>query len=502
MTSAGPGDRPPEYHGSAAMDDDDDHKLWGKYLEYSDHPDIFVPHAFPEQIVDLGEIRMNYAVAGEPSNPALLLVPGQTESWWGYEDAIHLLSKAYRVYAVDLRGQGRSTWTPGRYSIDLFGNDLVRFIDRVIGRPVVVCGLSSGGVISAWLSAFALPGQVLAAVYEDPPLFASQTTPAVGHSIRQTMAGPMFRIFAKYIGPQWSVHDEEAMGDALMSEVPSWMPKAIAEIMAVSGGNPLGASLNLKEYDPEWGDAFWTGRATINCDHEAMLKQVKVPVLFTHHFRKIDPDSGNLVGALSDIQAKNVQRLVEGAGRSFTYKSFPTQPHSMHGHDPVTYVTAITEWFASLGLGPALHPTSDQIPAKEKKPAAADTPGVSEAQSGVSNLNVAPEEQSSSGGEPGNPVVDGVWDLTVKAPGGKIQKIKLTLKSSGTSLSGSLDGDEGINKFDNGKVEGSSITFRAQLTRPFKVKVNYKATIDGNKITGQAKAAMLPPLRFSGARAP
>jgi pimeloyl-ACP methyl ester carboxylesterase len=81
---------------------------------------------------------------------------------------------------VDLRGQGRSTWTPGRYCLDIFGGDLVRFIDRVIGRPVIVSGLSSGGIIAAWLSAFAAPGQVTAAVYEDAPLFASQANPAIG----------------------------------------------------------------------------------------------------------------------------------------------------------------------------------------------------------------------------------------------------------------------------------------------------------------------------------
>jgi pimeloyl-ACP methyl ester carboxylesterase len=138
------------------------------HLEAADHAGIFVPHAFPEQVVDLGEVRMNYAVAGDPRNPAMLLVPAQTESWWGYEAAMGMLMANYQVYAVDLRGQGRSTWTPGRYSVDLFGGDLVRFIDRVIQRPVVVCGLSSGGVIAAWLSAFAAPGQVRAAVYEDP----------------------------------------------------------------------------------------------------------------------------------------------------------------------------------------------------------------------------------------------------------------------------------------------------------------------------------------------
>ena len=45
---------------------------------------------------------------------------------------------------------------------------------------------------------------------------------------------------------------------------------------------------SLKEYDPEWGRAFWTGTFYAACDHERMLRSGKVPVLFTHHFRMID----------------------------------------------------------------------------------------------------------------------------------------------------------------------------------------------------------------------
>src|SRR6478672_9900792 len=117
--------------------------------------------------------RVRYATVGDPSSPALLLVPGQTESWWGYEVAMPLLAERFQVFAVDLRGQGRSTRTPGRYTLDNMGNDLVRFIDVVIGRPTIVSGLSSGGVLTAWLTAYAKFGQVRAALYEDPPLFAS-----------------------------------------------------------------------------------------------------------------------------------------------------------------------------------------------------------------------------------------------------------------------------------------------------------------------------------------
>ena len=121
-----------------------------------DHSDqTYVPHAYPERSVDLGEVVMNYAAAGPAEGPPLLLIPAQTESWWSYEAAMGLLAAdGFRAYAVDLRGQGRSTRTPGRYTLDNWGNDLVRFVQLVIGgRPTVVAGLSSGGVLAAWLSA-------------------------------------------------------------------------------------------------------------------------------------------------------------------------------------------------------------------------------------------------------------------------------------------------------------------------------------------------------------
>jgi hypothetical protein len=67
-----------------------------KYLEAEERSDIFVPHAFGEHTADLGEVRMNYSVVGDPGRPALLLIPSQSESWWGYERAMPLLGRACR----------------------------------------------------------------------------------------------------------------------------------------------------------------------------------------------------------------------------------------------------------------------------------------------------------------------------------------------------------------------------------------------------------------------
>jgi pimeloyl-ACP methyl ester carboxylesterase len=304
------------------------------------HPaETYVAHQLAEHLVDVGEIEMNYATVGDPSSPALLLIPGQTESWWGYEAVMPKLAERFQVFAIDLRGQGRSTRTPGRYTLDNIGNDLVRFIDLVIGRPTLVSGLSSGGVLSAWLSAYAKPGQVVAALYEDPPLFASEVRPAVGPGIRQSI-GPMFHLWSTYLGDQWSIGAWDAMRDGSADFLPEHL-----RFIPVPAEPPQ----NLKEYDPEWGRSFWTGTVAASCDHERMLRSVKAPaVLLTHHTRVVNEETGFLFGALSDQQAARVRRLLEGAGVAVTYRSFPDVGHSMHGERPELFVETLVDWVDSL----------------------------------------------------------------------------------------------------------------------------------------------------------
>ncbi|GAA1954791.1 alpha/beta hydrolase [Amycolatopsis minnesotensis] len=317
------------------------------YLEAEDRAEVFVPHAFDERVVDLGEVRLNYSTVGDPALPPLVLIPGQSNSWWAYEKAMPLLAEAFQVFAVDLRGQGRSTWTPGRYTIDNFGNDLVRFLDLVVGRPAIVSGHSSGGVVSAWLAAFAKPGQVRATVWEDAPIFAAEVTPACGPSIRQGI-GPIFGLWHKWLGDQWSIGDVEGMLKALPRELPSSVLAALSRMVPRDEPAASGVPQSLKEYDPEWGRAFVSGSANASCDHENLVSHVKVPVLFTHHFHQEDASTGKLMGAISDTQVRRVEELVTAAGQAFTYRSFPEMPHSMHEHDARLFADTVIEWVAEL----------------------------------------------------------------------------------------------------------------------------------------------------------
>jgi pimeloyl-ACP methyl ester carboxylesterase len=323
-------------------------------LEADDRSDTFVPHRFEEQIIDLGEVRMNYATVGSADLPALLLVPGQSESWWGYEDALELLGTHFQTFAVDLRGQGRSTWTPGRYTLDNMGNDLVRFIDAVIGRPTIVSGNSSGGVLAAWLAAYSRPDQIRAAVLEDPPLFASEVNPSCGHSIRQSL-GPMFALWNKWLGDQWTVGDWEGMQSAMLKELPQEILLGLRHMLTRTDEEPDGPPgpledppQNLREYDPEWARAFWTGQATAACDHARMLSRARTPMLLTHHFHAIHEPTGRLLGAVSDEQVARARELVTAAGQPFEYRSLPTMTHAMHGQDAALFTQTLVDWSSTL----------------------------------------------------------------------------------------------------------------------------------------------------------
>ena len=79
-----------------------------------------------------------------------------------------------------------------------------------------------------------------------------------------------------------------------------------------------------------------------------MLKAVKVPVLFTHHFRRVDEATGVLMGAISDVQVAKVRELIEGGGQRFDYRSFPQMGHAMHTIDPALFAATLTEWALAL----------------------------------------------------------------------------------------------------------------------------------------------------------
>jgi hypothetical protein len=75
-----------------------------------------------------------------------------------------------------------------------------------------------------------------------------------------------------------------------------------------------------------------------------MLRAVKIPILITHHFRRVDEATGVLMGALSDVQCARVRELLAEAGVEVDYRSFERMGHSMHGQDPQLFTNTLAEW--------------------------------------------------------------------------------------------------------------------------------------------------------------
>ena len=292
---------------------------------YGPHnPDeTYVAHAIAEQLVDLGEIEMNYATVGDAASPALLLIPGQTESWWGYEAAMPLLAEHFQVFAVDLRGQGRSTRTPGRYTLDNMGNDLVRFIDLVIGRPTIVSGLSSGGVLSAWLSAYAKPGQVARRALRGPAAVR-----VGGPAGRRPRHPPVHRPDVRPLEhlPRRPVVDRGVGRDA--RGIARDSTAGALRFIPVPDEPPQ----NLKEYDPEWGRSFWTGTvgAVVRPRADAAQRQGPRCCSRTTCASPTRPPASCSVRCPTS-RPSGCRTSSPARASTCEYRSFPDVGHSMHG---------------------------------------------------------------------------------------------------------------------------------------------------------------------------
>ncbi|MGW5093782.1 alpha/beta fold hydrolase [Streptomyces nodosus] len=130
-----------------------------------------------QRSIDVGGIRLACRLWGPPDAPPLVLLHALGESATDWEVVVPALARSRRVYALDLRGHGRSDW-PGEYSLELMQTDVLRFLDTLGQGPVDLIGHSMGGIV-AYLLAENCPQRVSRLVLEDvsTPRPRERTTP-------------------------------------------------------------------------------------------------------------------------------------------------------------------------------------------------------------------------------------------------------------------------------------------------------------------------------------
>ncbi|MFD8007879.1 alpha/beta fold hydrolase, partial [Streptomyces mirabilis] len=118
--------------------------------------------------VDVGGVRLVCQVWGQESAAPLVLLHALGENSTDWAEVMPALARGRRVYALDLRGHGRSDW-PGEYSLELMRADVLRFLDVLGLGTVDLIGHSMGGVV-AYLLAQERPERVSRLVLEDVPV--------------------------------------------------------------------------------------------------------------------------------------------------------------------------------------------------------------------------------------------------------------------------------------------------------------------------------------------
>jgi hypothetical protein len=95
----------------------------------------------------------------------------------------------------------------------------------------------------------------------------------------------------------------------------------------------------------------------------------------------------------------------------------------------------------------------------------------------------------------------GIWNLTIKTPMGE-QKMRVQLIEDGETLTGTVqDGSQPAAAIKMGSIKGNQLGWKFDVKKPFPTTVTVALQLDGNAMTGSAKAGIFPPARVNGTRA-
>ena len=95
---------------------------------------------------------------------------------------------------------------------------------------------------------------------------------------------------------------------------------------------------------------------------------------------------------------------------------------------------------------------------------------------------------------------DGTWNTTINTPMGA-QQGTLTLVTDGAALTGKMAGAAGEMELNDGAVDGDTLTWKADMTSPMPMTLEFTASVSGDEISGSVKLGAFGDATFSGTRA-
>ncbi len=287
---------------------------------------------------------------GEVANdkPALLLIHGQMGVWEDYALVLPELSQNWHIYAVDVYGHGGSSHEESLYYLDVNGDDLIWFIDHVIGKATVIAGHSNGAITAAYIAAYG--GENIAGVLlEDPPVFSTE-----GEGWEESFA------YLDTYQPLhlWNASDKSECWEAYYLRHCYWGQLYMAEAMpgiadyaqkyhekhpgkAVELGFLPSSIWSVfayaKEYDFAYGEHFYDLSWNHGRTHEEILSAIELPCVYLHAKENVS-ESGIFLCAASREQA---ERAASYIGENCRLLETDNSDHVIHTAHREAYIEAI-----------------------------------------------------------------------------------------------------------------------------------------------------------------
>ena len=268
-------------------------------------------------------------VEGPDHGPPLILLHGVLRQWSDFVPIIPQLSLRWKVYAIDFRGHGKSSRTPGHYLVADYLRDAATFLNFQLREPAVVYGHSLGAMV-ALLMAAEMREHVKAIILEDPPF------QSMGARIRET---PYYRQFS---GMRQLLREGVSTGQLAADlakvdiSVPGRdTPARLGDVRDMAALRWLATC--LQQVDPDVFAPIIEGRWLEGYDVDRTIQRVRCPTLVL----QADGEAG---GMLADDDAGFMERSINECVRI----RFPGVGHAVRGSAHEAWTRVVTNYLESV----------------------------------------------------------------------------------------------------------------------------------------------------------
>ena len=291
-------------------------------------------------VINYGEV--------ENDKPALLLIHGQMGAWEDYALVMPELSKNWHIFAVDVYGHGGSSHDESLYYLDTNGNDLIWFVNNVIGQSAVVSGHSNGAITAAYIAAYG--GENIAgAILEDPPVFSTEGENWEKHFSYLDTFQPMHEYIHSDRAECWEAYYLRHCywGQLFMKDA---MPGIAGYAQKYHESHP-GESVKIgflppsmwsifeyvPQYDLAYGERFYDLSWNHGLTHEEILSAIEVPCIYLHAKENAYKNGCYLCAATRE----QAERAVSYIGDNCRLIEADTSDHTIHTVHKELYMEAV-----------------------------------------------------------------------------------------------------------------------------------------------------------------